>query len=150
MKCKDAWTVDKTITVYAAHEHYDLMKKLDPSMFAFNAVAHNYVVAEQLAMQPELLIMPEQHQVTTKLTLQSLGSDDQSNFDACENGHTSEALLKHILQCSILLKNFCGKLNDKLLDAADKSKKRKATTLHNKYLKHKMKLDSRNAVSFCT
>lgn len=139
-KCKDALTVDKTITVSAAHEHYDLVKQLDrgglvyPSMFALNAVAHCYVVVEQLATQPELLLMREQRQVVTELTLHLLANEEPSDFDACENGHTSESVLKHILRCStnILLKNFCGKLNDKLLDAADKAKKRKATTLQNK------------------
>ncbi|KAH9384790.1 hypothetical protein HPB48_026804 [Haemaphysalis longicornis] len=76
----------------------------------------------------------EQRQVVTELTLHLLANEEPSDFDACENGHTSESVLKHILRCStnILLKNFCGKLNDKLLDAADKAKKRKATTLQNK------------------
>ncbi|KAH6936305.1 hypothetical protein HPB50_015235 [Hyalomma asiaticum] len=134
-KCKDASS--SAITVSAAYEHYDLVKQLDrgglvyPSMFALNAVAHNYVVVEQLAALPELLIIPEQRQVITKLIRQLLGNDDQSGFDACGNYHTSEAVLKHILRYSTntLLKNFCGKLNDKLLDAADKAKK---PTLQNK------------------
>ncbi|XP_042148884.1 uncharacterized protein LOC121046653 [Ixodes scapularis] len=100
-KCKDALTVDKTITVSAAHEHYDLVKQLDrgglvyPSMFALNAVAHNYVVVEQLATQPELLLMPEQRQVITKLTLHLLANEEPSDFDACENGHTSESAERH-------------------------------------------------------
>lgn len=91
-------------------------------MFALNAVAHSYVVVEQLATEPALLMMPEQRQVVTKMTLQLLASEEQSDFDTCENGHTVELVLKHILRCStnILLKNFCRKLNDKLLDAADK------------------------------
>ncbi|KAH8028420.1 hypothetical protein HPB51_016533 [Rhipicephalus microplus] len=139
-KCKDVLTVDKTITVSAAHEHYDLVKQLDrgglvyPSMFALNAVAHCYVVVEQLATQPELLLIREQRQVVTELTLHLLANEEPSDFDTCENGHTSESVLKHILRCStnILLKNVCGKLNDKLLDAADEAKKRKATTLQNK------------------
>lgn len=86
------------------------------------AVAHNYVVVEQFATQPELLLMPEQHQVITKLTLHLLANEEPSDFDACENGHTSESVLKDIFRCStnVLLKSFCGKLNDKLLDAADK------------------------------
>lgn len=48
--CRGALTVDKTIPVSAAHEHYDLMKHLDtrglvyPSVFPLNAVAHSYVV----------------------------------------------------------------------------------------------------------
>ncbi|KAH7953102.1 hypothetical protein HPB49_004799 [Dermacentor silvarum] len=87
-KCRDALTVGKTITVSAAHEHYDHVKQLDrgglvyPSMFALNAVAHSYVVVAQLAMQPELLLMPEQCQVVTKLTLQLLANEEQSDFDA--------------------------------------------------------------------
>ncbi|KAG0439157.1 hypothetical protein HPB47_016738 [Ixodes persulcatus] len=82
----------------------------------------SYVVVEQLATQPELLLMPEQRQVITKLTLHLLANEEPSDFDACENGHTSESVLKDILRCStnVLLKNFCGKLNVKLLDAADK------------------------------
>lgn len=121
-------TVDKTITVSAAHEHCDLVKQLDrgglvyPSMFALNAVAYRYVVVELLATQPELLLMPEQRQVVMKLTLQLLANKEKSDFDACENGHTSEAVLKHIVRCStnVLPKNLCGKLNDKLVDAAEK------------------------------
>ncbi|KAH7945336.1 hypothetical protein HPB49_009675 [Dermacentor silvarum] len=66
--------------------------------------------------------MPQERQVVTKLTHQLLANEEQSDFDASDNGHTSEVVLKHILRCSkkILRKNFCGKLNDKLLDAADK------------------------------
>ncbi|KAH7953124.1 hypothetical protein HPB49_004983 [Dermacentor silvarum] len=139
-QCRDSLTVDKKIAVSATNEHYGLVKQLDrglvyPSMFALNAVAHSYVVVEQLATEPALLMMPEQRQVVTKMTLQLLASEEQSDFDTCENGHTVELVLKHILRCStnILLKNFCRKLNDKLLDAADKSKKkRKATTLEAK------------------
>lgn len=139
-KCKDALTVDKIITVSAAHEHYDLVKQLDrgglvyPSMFALSAVAHSYVVVEQLATQPELLLMPEQRQVITKLTLHLLANEEPSDFDACENGHTRESVLKDILRCStnVLIKNFWGKLNDKLLDAAGKSEKQKAATLQKK------------------
>ncbi|KAH7973726.1 hypothetical protein HPB49_004406 [Dermacentor silvarum] len=127
-QCRDSLTVDKKITVSATNEHYGLVKQLDrgglvyPSMFALNAVAHSYVVVEQLATEPALLMMPEQRQVVTKMTLQLLASEEQSDFDTCENGHTVELVLKHILRCStnILLKNFCRKLNDKLLDAADK------------------------------
>ncbi|KAM7306849.1 uncharacterized protein ISCGN_010505 [Ixodes scapularis] len=66
-------------------------------MFALNAVARNYVVVEQLATQPELLLMPEQRQVITKLTLHLLANEEPSDFDACENGHTSESVLKDIL-----------------------------------------------------
>ncbi|KAH7945961.1 hypothetical protein HPB49_018027 [Dermacentor silvarum] len=125
-QCRDSLTVDKKITVSATNEHYGLVKQLDrgglvyPSMFALNAVS--YVVVEQLATEPALLMMPEQRQVVTKMTLQLLASEEQSDFDTCENGHTVELVLKHILRCStnILLKNFCRKLNDKLLDAADK------------------------------
>ncbi|KAL3199778.1 hypothetical protein MRX96_043782, partial [Rhipicephalus microplus] len=86
-KCKDVLTVDKTITVSAAHEHYDPVKQLDrgglvyPSMFALNAVAHCYVVVEQLATQPELLLMREQRQVVTELTLHLLANEEPSDFD---------------------------------------------------------------------
>ncbi|KAH7953539.1 hypothetical protein HPB49_009731 [Dermacentor silvarum] len=130
-QCRDSLTVDKKITVSATNEHYGLVKQLDrgglvyPSMFALNAVAHSYVVVEPLATEPALLMIPEQRQVVTKMTLQLLASEEQSDFDTCENGHTVELVLKHILRCStnILPKNFCRKLNDKLLEAADKSKK---------------------------
>uniref|UniRef100_L7M0C7 Uncharacterized protein n=1 Tax=Rhipicephalus pulchellus TaxID=72859 RepID=L7M0C7_RHIPC len=139
-RCRDSMIVDMKIAVSAAHEHYALVKQLDrgglvyPSMFALNAVAYSYVVVEQLATLPTLLVVPEQRQIVTKLTLQLLASEVQSDLDTCDNGHTSELVLKHILRCSsnVLLKNFCRKLNDKLLDAADKSKKRKATTLEAK------------------
>ncbi|KAH7973944.1 hypothetical protein HPB49_007606 [Dermacentor silvarum] len=93
-QCRDSLTVDKKITVSATNEHYGLVKQLDrgglvyPSMFALNAVAHSYVVVEQLATEPALLMMPEQRQVVTKMTLQLLASEEQSDFDTCENGHT--------------------------------------------------------------
>ncbi|KAH9377863.1 hypothetical protein HPB48_022111 [Haemaphysalis longicornis] len=77
-------------------------------MLALNTVAHSYVVAEQLAMHTELLGMPEQRQVIMMLTLQLLANEEQSDFDTFENGHTSEAVLKHSVQCStnFLLENF--------------------------------------------
>ncbi|KAH7959066.1 hypothetical protein HPB49_008015 [Dermacentor silvarum] len=86
-QCRDSLTVDKKITVSATNEHYGLVKQLDrgglvyPSMFALNAVAHSYVVVEQLATEPALLMMPEQRQVVTKMTLQLLASEEQSDFD---------------------------------------------------------------------
>ncbi|KAL3177151.1 hypothetical protein MRX96_009850 [Rhipicephalus microplus] len=86
-KRKDVLTVDKTITVSAAHEHYDLVKQLDrggllyPSMFALNAVAHCYVVVEKLATQPELLLMREQRQVVTELTLHLLANEEPAIVD---------------------------------------------------------------------
>ncbi|KAH9364927.1 hypothetical protein HPB48_022860 [Haemaphysalis longicornis] len=52
-------------------------------MFALNAVAHCYVVVEQLATQPELLLMREQRQVVTELTLHLLANEEPSDFDAC-------------------------------------------------------------------
>ncbi|KAL3208549.1 hypothetical protein MRX96_039010 [Rhipicephalus microplus] len=94
-KCKDVLTVNKTITVSAAHEHYDLVKQLDrgglvyPSMFALNAVAHCYVVVEQLATQPELLLMREQHQVVTELTLHLLANEEPSDFDTSRLGYAA-------------------------------------------------------------
>lgn len=105
-----------------------------PSIFARNAVAHSYVIVEQLPTQPELLLMSEQGQVITKLTLQLLANEEESDLGDCGNSHTSQVVLKHILPCStnVLLKNFRGKLNVKLLDTADKRKKTKATTLQNK------------------
>ncbi|KAH7953612.1 hypothetical protein HPB49_010597 [Dermacentor silvarum] len=88
-QCRDSLTVDKKITVSATNEHYGLVKQLDrgglvyTSMFALNAVAHSYVVVEQLATEPALLMMPEQRQVITKMTLQLLASEEQSDFDTC-------------------------------------------------------------------
>ncbi|KAH7954522.1 hypothetical protein HPB49_019367 [Dermacentor silvarum] len=96
-----------------------------------------YEVENKVRLQSTLpTVSPDQHWECVRKQVEALlpSSEEQSDFDTCENGHTVELVLKHILRCStnILLKNFCRKLNDKLLDAADKSKKRKATTLEAK------------------
>lgn len=85
-------------------------------------VGHIHNVVEQLATEPALLMMSENRQVVTKTALQLLASEEQSHFDTCENDHSVELDLIHILQCSTIIpiNNFCRKLNDKLPDAADK------------------------------
>ncbi|KAH6939442.1 hypothetical protein HPB50_018223 [Hyalomma asiaticum] len=75
-QCRDSLTVDKKITVSATNEHYGLVKQLDR-----RGVAHSYIVVEQVATEPALLMMPEQRQVVMKMTLQLLASEEQSDFD---------------------------------------------------------------------
>ncbi|CAN8006962.1 unnamed protein product [Ixodes hexagonus] len=112
--CRAVLAIDKTITVSVTQQHYHLVRELDrgglchPTMFVVNAVANSYVVVTQLSKQADFLRMPNQRQLVTDLTVELLGNDESSDFDACENGHTSELVLKHILWCSanILLKNF--------------------------------------------
>lgn len=137
--CKNALTTDHTITAATGHEHYHLIKEIDrggllyPAMTAVNAVAHNYVVVEEMSKRVDFLTMSNQRQLVTELTLDLL-VDEDCDFDVCEEGHTSEVVLKHLLWCStnILLKNFCRKLNDKVVETNNKSKKRKLTTLTKK------------------
>lgn len=139
-KCRAALTVDKTITVSSSQDHYHLVREIDrgglifPAMFAVNAVTHNYVVVEQLSKKSEFLRCPNQRRLVTELTLELLSDEDLSDFDACEDGHTAELVLKHVLWSStnILLKNFCRKLNDNVADANAKAKERKAATLSKK------------------
>ncbi|KAH9360001.1 hypothetical protein HPB48_023126 [Haemaphysalis longicornis] len=64
--CKDALTVDKSIAVSATDPMYSLVKDIDrgglvyPAMAAVNAVAHNYVVVEELSKQAAFLNVPNQ------------------------------------------------------------------------------------------
>ncbi|KAL3206252.1 hypothetical protein MRX96_040295 [Rhipicephalus microplus] len=129
-KCKDVLTVDKTITVSAAHEHYDLVKQLDrgglvyPSMFALNAVAHCYVVVEQLATQPELLLMRKQRQVVKELTLHLLANEEPSDFNTCaeikEKMLNEQRLLREQFEAAhkeeMEIRTKALKLQEKLVD----------------------------------
>ncbi|KAG0410260.1 hypothetical protein HPB47_012621 [Ixodes persulcatus] len=105
-ECKAALTEDnKLATVSLAQEHYALVKELDrgglvfPTMFAANAVAHNYVVVEQVSSHSEFLKMPNQRQLVTELTVELLANEDTSDFDTCDNGHTSLPYLSLGLHC---------------------------------------------------
>ncbi|KAH8033266.1 hypothetical protein HPB51_008665 [Rhipicephalus microplus] len=139
-KCRELLTIDKTVAVSPKNRMYSLIKEIDrgglvyPAMPAVNAVAHNYVVVEELFKCPEFLKVQNQCQVATELTLQLLSDKKPSDFDVCEKGHASEVVLKYILWCStnVLLKNFCRRLNNKVSDPDNKSKKRKLQTLTNK------------------
>ncbi|XP_065298429.1 uncharacterized protein [Dermacentor albipictus] len=139
-KCRDALTEKRLTSVSDSDGRYDLVKQLDrgglvyPAIFAVNAVAHNYVVVKQLSAKEEFINLPNQRRLVTDLTLELLVSDDSSEFDACEDGHKCEFVLRHLLWCStnILLRNYCCKMNDKILDANAKARKRKAETLRNK------------------
>ncbi|KAH9359747.1 hypothetical protein HPB48_021306 [Haemaphysalis longicornis] len=137
-KCRALLTLNKEIRVSVNEKHYELVREMDrgglvhPTMFAVNAVTYNYAVVEQLSkMQEQFLSMPNQRQVATDLTAVLLADEECSDFDACDDGRTSELLLKHVLWCStnILLKNFCCRLNDKIADASAKTKERKLQTL---------------------
>ncbi|KAH9361615.1 hypothetical protein HPB48_001492 [Haemaphysalis longicornis] len=85
-------------------QNYDLVKELHrgglvhPSMFAVNAVAHSYAVAEEFSKRDDFLTIPSQHQLATDLTVDLLTDDDP--FDGCNAGHTKYVVLKHILWCS--------------------------------------------------
>lgn len=139
-KCREALTLNKAISVSVADKHYDLIRAMDrgglvhPTMFVVNAVAHNYAVVEQLSKQEVFLKLSNQRQVVTDLTVELLNNDESSDFDACDDGHSCELVLKHVLWCStnILLKNFCCRMNDKILESHSKSKKRKLETLSKK------------------
>lgn len=58
---------------------------------------------------------------------EELLTNDEPDFDACDERHTSEVVLKHVLWCStnIFFFNFCRRINDEILKAnADKNKKK--------------------------
>ncbi|XP_077558526.1 uncharacterized protein LOC144174000 [Haemaphysalis longicornis] len=137
-KCRPALTIDKPITLSVAQQHHDLVKELDreglvfPTMFAVNAVAHSYVVVEQLLKQAQFLKAPNQRQVVVDVTVGLLVNDESSDFDACDDGHTSEVVLKHVLGSStdILLKNFFCVVKGKSSD--DDEEKEKAQVVPKK------------------
>ncbi|KAL3183169.1 hypothetical protein MRX96_006938 [Rhipicephalus microplus] len=140
-KCREALTLNKEISVSVADKHYDLIRSMDrgglvhPAMSVVNAVAHNYAVVEQLSQNEVFLKLSNQRQVVTNLTVELLTNDESSDFDTCDDGHTSEVVLKYVLWCStnILLKNFCRRMNDYILKAhSDAQKKRKLQTLSKK------------------
>lgn len=83
-------------------------------MFVINALGHNYAVAQERSKTAEFLKVRNQREVVTEPTTELLSINEASDFDACEEGHTSELVLKHLLWCStiIVLKNYCGRLND--------------------------------------
>ncbi|XP_077558528.1 uncharacterized protein LOC144174001 isoform X2 [Haemaphysalis longicornis] len=139
-KCRPALTVDKAITISVAQQHHDLVKELDreglvfPTMFAVNAVAFSYVVVEQLLKQAEFFKMPNKRQVITDLTVGLLVNDESPDFDACEDGHTSEFVLKLVLWSStdILLKNFFCVISSKSSDDGGEEDKDKEENLPKK------------------
>ncbi|KAG0439002.1 hypothetical protein HPB47_016789 [Ixodes persulcatus] len=92
--CKNALTTDRTIAAATGNEYYHLIKDIDrggllyPAMTAVNAVAHNYVVVEEMSKRVDFLTMSNQRQLVTELTLDLLIDEDCSDFDVCEQGHT--------------------------------------------------------------
>ncbi|KAG0431891.1 hypothetical protein HPB47_021345 [Ixodes persulcatus] len=54
--------------------------------------------------------VPIQRQFVSELTMELLSTNETSDFDACEEGHTSELVLKNLFWCStnIVLKNYRG------------------------------------------
>ncbi|KAL3217681.1 hypothetical protein MRX96_050968 [Rhipicephalus microplus] len=95
-KCREALTLNKEISVSVADKHYDLIRSMDrgglvhPAMSVVNAVAHNYAVVEQLSQNEVFLKLSNQRQVVTNLTVELLTNDESSDFDTCDDGHTSE------------------------------------------------------------
>ncbi|KAH9382474.1 hypothetical protein HPB48_023071 [Haemaphysalis longicornis] len=98
-------------------------------MFAVNAVAHSYAVAEELSRRDDFLTIPNQHQLATDVTVDLLTDDDPFDFDGSDAGHTKYVVLKPILWCStnIFLENLCSIMNDEIRDASAKSKKKEAS-----------------------
>ncbi|KAG0414381.1 hypothetical protein HPB47_008448, partial [Ixodes persulcatus] len=103
VKCRPVLSVNKAITISVAQQHFKLVKELGggsllfPTMFAINAVAHSYIVAQELSKQAKFLKMPNQRQLVTDLTVDLLANEESSEFDVCEDGHTAEFVLRHVL-----------------------------------------------------
>lgn len=145
-KCQLTLTVNRALTIQVSPQHRDLAKELDrggavfPTMFAVNAVAHAYVVVEQLVKQPLFLNMSNQRQIVTDLTVELLVNEATSDFDACGDGHTGEHVLRLVLWCAtnVLLKKFASVVQErsvrvhrmirkKPIETIAKQKKLKAT-----------------------
>ncbi|XP_042147955.1 uncharacterized protein LOC115329104 [Ixodes scapularis] len=120
VKCRPVLSVNKAINISVAQRHFKLVKELEgrgllfPTMFAINAVAYSYVVAQQLSKQAESSKVPNPRQLVADLTVELLTNEGSSEFDVCEDGHTSELVLRHVLWCStnVLLKNFFCRMNN--------------------------------------
>ncbi|KAG0430941.1 hypothetical protein HPB47_022240 [Ixodes persulcatus] len=74
-------------------------------------MTHNYVVAQERSKQTQFMKVLIQRQFISELTMELLSTNEISDFDACEEGLTSELVLKNVFWCStdIVLKNYCGK-----------------------------------------
>ncbi|KAH8022589.1 hypothetical protein HPB51_000889 [Rhipicephalus microplus] len=65
-KCRELLTIDKTVAVSPENRMYSLVKEIDrgglvyPAMPAVNAVAHNYIVVEELSKCAEFLKVQNQ------------------------------------------------------------------------------------------
>lgn len=105
-KCQPALTTQKAVKLSIAPEHHGLVKEpgqsglLFPTVFALNAVAHGYIVAEQLSRKPGFLELLSLQHLVTALTVELLINEEFQGFDTCEDGHTSEHVLRHVLWCS--------------------------------------------------
>lgn len=76
-------------------------------MFAENAVAHNYVVVQQVSNQSAFLMMPNQRRLVRELTVEPLAKEETLDLDTFENGHRGELVLKHTswYSTNVLLRN---------------------------------------------
>lgn len=133
-KCRAALTINKMITISVEQQHCELVKELGgegllfPTMFAVNAVVYGYVVIEELLKQAEFSKVPNQHQFVTDFAVDLLSNEESADINVCDNGHTSELLLRHMLWCStdILLKNFFCSMSAETVVSSARSRKRKA------------------------
>lgn len=132
--CRPALTINKMINIPVEQQHCELVKELGgegllfPTMFAVNAVVYGYVVIEELSKQAEFLKVPNRHQFVTDFAVELLSNEERSDINVCDNGHTSELLLRHVLWCStnILLKNFFCSMSVETVVSSARSRKRKA------------------------
>ncbi|KAH9372836.1 hypothetical protein HPB48_022776 [Haemaphysalis longicornis] len=136
-KCRLTLAMNKALTIQVSLQHRDLAKELDqggvvfPTMFAVNAVAHAYVVVEQLVKQPLFLNMPNQRQIVTDLTVELLVNEATSDFDTCGDGHTGEHVLRLVLWCAanVLLKKFSSVVQERSVRVHRMIRKKPAETI---------------------
>ncbi|KAH9374478.1 hypothetical protein HPB48_021469 [Haemaphysalis longicornis] len=91
-RCRNSQTSSLSwIMLPATDPMYSLVKDIDkgglvyPAMAVVKAVAHNYVVVDELSKRAEFLNVPNQRQLVTELTSQLLNGGGSSDFDDCEH-----------------------------------------------------------------
>lgn len=134
--CKSSLVYNEEMVV---DENYDLIKNLNrgglsfPKDIAVRVVLVSYTLFNKLLENYEDAFLSIHNKrdfvINFVFNYWQLHESEIYNFNICEN-HKNETILKLIINCTTntLLKNYCGKCNDRL----GKTKKRKLDTVSNK------------------
>lgn len=118
--CNKNLTLDKTLDL---GDSYSFIKSVDrggltcPHPDIVTAICYNYVIVTKLLTEnyeSKFLKLKNQRLFVVNLTFQTLIEKECISYDECEEGHTIEFILKHVLQSATntLLKNYCCEKND--------------------------------------